>query len=158
RPGPVLVDVPMGLRLPAAIGASIANPDAIVVDNDGDGSFIMNVQELATIRVENLPVKILLLNNQHPWHANRAHTYLGDPAKKKEIFPNMLQFAAACGIPAARVTKKENLRQAIQTMVDTPGLYLLGVICPHQEHVLPMIPSGGTFNDVITEGDGRTKY
>ena len=158
----------MGFGLPAAIGASVANPDAIVVDIDGDGSFIMNVQELATIRVENLPVKVLLLNNQHlgmvmQWEdrfykANRAHTFLGDPAQEDEIFPNMLLFAAACGIPAARVTKKADLREAIQTMLDTPGPYLLDVICPHQEHVLPMIPSGGTFNDVITEGDGRIKY
>ncbi|KAG2247720.1 hypothetical protein Bca52824_087348 [Brassica carinata] len=111
----------MGFGLPAAIGASVANPDAIVVDIDGDGSFIMNVQELATIRVENLPVKILLLNNQHlgmvmQWEdrfykANRAHTYLGDPARENEIFPNMLQFAGACGIPAARVTKKEELEK-----------------------------------------------
>nr|DAD39587.1 TPA_asm: hypothetical protein HUJ06_013910 [Nelumbo nucifera] len=55
----------MGFGLPAAIGASVARPDAIIVDIDGDGSFIMNVQELATIRVENLPIKMLLLNNQH---------------------------------------------------------------------------------------------
>ncbi|ESQ45691.1 hypothetical protein EUTSA_v10011030mg [Eutrema salsugineum] len=158
----------MGFGLPAAIGASVANPDAIVVDIDGDGSFIMNVQELATARVENLPVKVLLLNNQHLgmvmqcedrfYKANRAHSYLGDPANENEIFPNMLKFAEACGVPAARVTRKEHLREAIQTMLDTPGPYLLDVICPHQEHVLPMIPSGGTFNDVITEGDGRTKY
>ncbi|PON77293.1 Acetolactate synthase, large subunit, biosynthetic [Parasponia andersonii] len=158
----------MGFGLPAAIGAAVANPDSIVVDIDGDGSFIMNVQELATIRVENLPVKILLLNNQHlgmvvQWEdrfykANRAHTYLGDPSRESEIFPNMLKFADACGIPAARVSKKEELRGAIQKMLDTPGPYLLDVIVPHQEHVLPMIPSGGAFKDVITEGDGRIKY
>ncbi|KAE8718332.1 Acetolactate synthase 1 [Hibiscus syriacus] len=158
----------MGFGLPAAIGAAVANPDAVVVDIDGDGSFIMNVQELATIRVENLPVKILLLNNQHlgmvvQWEdrfykANRAHTYLGDPSNESEIFPNMLKFAEACGIPAARVTKKEDLKAAIQKMLDTPGPYLLDVIVPHQEHVLPMIPSGGAFKDVITEGDGRTQY
>ncbi|KAK7282046.1 hypothetical protein RIF29_10543 [Crotalaria pallida] len=156
----------MGFGLPAAIGAAVANPDAIVVDIDGDGSFIMNVQELATIRVENLPIKILLLNNQHlgmvvQWEdrfykSNRGHTYLGDPANETEIFPNMLKFADACGIPAARVTKKEAVRDAIQKMLDTPGPYLLDVIVPHQEHVLPMIPSNGTFNDVITEGDGRS--
>ncbi|XP_010545950.1 PREDICTED: acetolactate synthase 1, chloroplastic-like [Tarenaya hassleriana] len=158
----------MGFGLPAAIGAAVANPEAIVVDIDGDGSFIMNVQELATIRVENLPVKVLLLNNQHlgmvvQWEdrfykANRAHTYLGNPAKETEIFPDMLKFAEACEIPAARVYRKEELRGAIQTMLDTPGPYLLDVIVPHQEHVLPMIPSGGAFKDVITEGDGRTKY
>ncbi|PON95777.1 Phosphonopyruvate decarboxylase [Trema orientale] len=158
----------MGFGLPAAMGAAVANPDSIIVDIDGDGSFMMNVQELATIRVENLPVKILLLNNQHlgmavQWEdrfykANRAHSYLGDPLIESKVFPNMLKFADACGIPAARVTKKEEVRGAIQKMLDTPGPYLLDVIIPHQEHVLPMIPVGGTFKDVITEGDGRIKY
>ncbi|KAL6517982.1 Agglutinin-like protein 1 precursor [Orobanche minor] len=158
----------MGFGLPAAIGASVARPDAIVVDIDGDGSFIMNVQELATIRVENLPVKIMLLNNQHlgmvvQWEdrfykSNRAHTYLGNPRKESDIFPNMLKFAEACDVPAARVTKKEEVREAIKKMLDTPGPYLLDVIVPHQEHVLPMIPSGGAFKDVITESDGRNKY
>ncbi|GLU12704.1 hypothetical protein SLE2022_293660 [Rubroshorea leprosula] len=158
----------MGFGLPAAIGAAVANPGALVVDIDGDGSFIMNVQELATIRVENLPIKIMLLNNQHlgmvvQWEdrfykANRAHTFLGDPSKESEIFPNMLTFAEACGIPAARVTRKDNLKAAVQKMLNTPGPYLLDVIVPHQEHVLPMIPSGGAFKDVIIEGDGRTKY
>ncbi|XP_059639163.1 acetolactate synthase 3, chloroplastic-like [Cornus florida] len=158
----------MGFGLPAAIGAAVARPDAVVVDIDGDGSFIMNVQELATIRVENLPVKIMMLNNQHlgmvvQWEdrfykANRAHTYLGNPSKESEIFPNMLKFAEACDIPAARVTKKGDLRAAIQKMLDTPGPYLLDVVVPHQEHVLPMIPSGGAFQDVITEGDGRSTY
>lgn len=158
----------MGFGLPAAVGAAVARPDAVVVDIDGDGSFIMNVQELATIRVENLPIKIMLLNNQHlgmvvQWEdrfykSNRAHTYLGNPSKESEIFPDMLKFAEACNIPAARVTKKEDLRAAIQKMLDTPGPYLLDVIVPHQEHVLPMIPSNGAFKDVITDGDGRTVY
>ncbi|GMI64413.1 ACETOLACTATE SYNTHASE, TRIAZOLOPYRIMIDINE RESISTANT 5, IMIDAZOLE RESISTANT 1 [Hibiscus trionum] len=158
----------MGFGLPAAIGAAVANPGAVVVDIDGDGSFMMNVQELATISVENLPIKILLLNNQHlgmvvQWEdrfykANRAHTYLGNPSSESEIFPNMLKFAEGCGIPAARVTKKEHLRAAIQKMLETPGPYLLDVVVPHQQHVLPMIPSGGAFKDVITEGDGRTKF
>ncbi|XP_030476676.2 acetolactate synthase 2, chloroplastic-like [Syzygium oleosum] len=158
----------MGFGLPAAVGAAVAKPDAVVVDIDGDGSFIMNVQELATVRVENLPIKIMLLNNQHlgmvvQWEdrfykANRAHTYLGNPSRESDIFPNMLKFAEACGIPASRVTKKADLRAAVQKMLDTPGPYLLDVIVPHQEHVLPMIPSGGSFKDVITEGDGRSAY
>ncbi|GJV92638.1 acetolactate synthase 2, chloroplastic [Tanacetum coccineum] len=145
----------MGFGLPAAIGTSVARPAATVVDIDGDGSFMMNVQGLATIRVENLRVKIMKLNNQHlgmvvQWadqfyKANRAHTYSGDPSKEAEIFPNMLGFADACGIPGARVTNKEDFRAAIQTMLDTPGPYLLDVIVPHQEHVLPMIPARGGF-------------
>ncbi|GAU20433.1 hypothetical protein TSUD_12520 [Trifolium subterraneum] len=133
----------MGFGLPAAIGAVVPNPNAIVVDIDGDDIFMMNVQELATWE-------------DRFYKANRAHTYLGDPSREEEIFPNMLGFADACGIPAARVTKKEELRKAIQKMLDTPGPYLLDVIVPHQEHVLPMIPSNGSFKDVITEGDGRS--
>ncbi|ERN09835.1 acetolactate synthase 3, chloroplastic [Amborella trichopoda] len=158
----------MGFGLPAAIGAAVGNPDSIVVDIDGDGSFMMNVQELATIRVENLPVKMMVLNNQHlgmvvQWEdrfykANRAHTYLGDPSRESEIFPNLLKFAEACDIPAARVTKLNELKAAISKMLETPGPYLLDVVVPHQEHVLPMIPSGGAFKDIITEGDGRTSY
>ncbi|KAK6928547.1 Thiamine pyrophosphate enzyme, N-terminal TPP-binding domain [Dillenia turbinata] len=152
----------MGFGLPAAIGAAVAKPEAIVVDIDGDGSFMMNVQELATVRVENLPIKIMVLNNQHlgmvvQWEdrfykANRAHTYLGNPSKEGEIFPDMLKFAEACEIPAARVTRKSDLRDAMKKMLETSGPYLLDVIVPHQEHVLPMIPSGGAFADAITEG------
>ncbi|XP_038695864.1 acetolactate synthase, chloroplastic-like [Tripterygium wilfordii] len=149
----------MGYGLPAAIGAAVANPDAVVVDIDGDGSFMMNLQELATIRVENLPVKMMILNNQHlgmivQWEdlfskANKSRSYLGNPLKQDEIFPNMLKFAEACEIPGARVTKKSELRDAIKTMLDTPGPYLLDVVVPHQEHVLPFVPSGGTLKDAI---------
>ena len=77
----------MGFGLPAAMGAQAAFPDALVVDVDGDGSFVMNIQELATLYCENLPVKMIVLNNQHlgmvvQWEdrfhgGNRAHTYLG---------------------------------------------------------------------------------
>ncbi|KAK1427726.1 hypothetical protein QVD17_16420 [Tagetes erecta] len=157
----------MGFGLPAAIGAAVARTDAVVVDIDGDGSFMMNVQELATVRAEDLPVKIMVLNNQYlgmvvQWEdryykANRAASFLGNPRKESEIFPNMLKFAEACDIPAARVSKKGDVEGAIRKMLDTPGPYLLDVIIPHQEHVLPMIPPGGGFKDIITEGDGRTK-
>lgn len=134
----------MGFGLPTAIGTAVTNPDTYIVDIDGDGSCIMNVQVLATIRVENPPIKILLLNNQHlrmvvQWEdrfhkANRAHTYVGDPSRESEIIPDMLKFAGVCGIPAALVTRKDNLRAAIK-MLDTPGPYLLDVIVPHQGHV-----------------------
>ncbi|XP_068665425.1 acetolactate synthase 3, chloroplastic-like [Aristolochia californica] len=151
----------MGFGLPAAIGAAVAAPGTTVVDIDGDGSFLMNVQELATVRVENLPVKIMVLNNQHlgmvvQWEdrfykSNRGHTYLGNPENESKIFPNLLKFAEACDIPAARITRMSEVRDAIRTMLETPGPYLLDVIVPHQEHVLPMVPSGGSFKDIIIE-------
>ncbi|CAI0548110.1 unnamed protein product [Linum tenue] len=81
----------------------------------------------------------MLLNNQHlgmvlQWEdrfykANRAHTFLGDPSREAEIFPNMLKFAEACGVPTARVTRIADLRVAIQKMLDPPGPYLLDVLC-----------------------------
>lgn len=158
----------MGFGLPSALGAAVASPESIVVDIDGDGSFMMNIQELATISVERLPVKIMVLNNQHlgmvvQWEdrfykGNRAHTYLGDPMDEEAIFPDFCKMAEGCKVPSSRVIKRSDLREAIQKMIHTEGPYLLDVIVPHQEHVLPMIPSGGSFNDIITEGDGRVKY
>lgn len=90
----------LGFRLPAAIGDVVANLGDIVVDSDGDGSFIMNVQELATIKAENLHVKVLLINNQYLgmimeleeryFKANIADSYLGDPLRKSPIgFPQL---------------------------------------------------------------------
>ena len=77
----------MGFGLPAAVGAKAAHPDSLVIDIDGDGSLLMNIQEMATCYCEKLPVKVMLLNNMHlgmvvQWEdrfhaANRAHTYLG---------------------------------------------------------------------------------
>ncbi|KAL6321852.1 hypothetical protein AAG906_035553 [Vitis piasezkii] len=149
----------MGFGLPAAMGAALAKPNAIVVDIDGDGSFMMNIQELATIRVENLPVKIMLLNNQHLGmvyqyeyeygDGDSLHSYMGNPSNQAQVFPDMLMFAEACNITAARVTKKAQLREAIEKMLKTPGPYLLDVMVPHQAQVLQLIPDGGTFKDAI---------
>ena len=163
----------MGFGLPAAIGAAAARPDATVVDIDGDGSFVMNIQELATLHAENLPVKMFILNNQHlgmvvQWEdrfygANRGHTYLGSPdveyhetKDEADIFPDFVKICEGFRVPAERVVRKEDLGPAIQRMLDHDGPYLLDVMFPHQEHVLPMVPGGGTFKDTITTGDVRT--
>ena len=150
----------MGFGLPAAIGAALARPDAMVVDVDGDGSFVMNVQELATLYTEKIPVKTMILNNQHlgmvvQWEdilyeSNRAHTFIGDP-EKGEIHPNFVQIAEGFKIPGERVVYEKDLRPALERMIQSPGPYLLDVIVPHQEHVLPMIPSGKSFSDIIIE-------
>lgn len=163
----------MGFGLPSALGAAAANPEAVVLDIDGDGSFLMNLQELATCAIEKLAVKTVILNNQHlgmvvQWEdrfykANRAHTYLGMPGSDyaesgdtSHIYPDFVTIASGFGVPAARVTRVSQLREAIATMLATPGPYLLDVMVPHQEHVLPMIPGGGSFKDTIENGDGRS--
>lgn len=158
----------MGFGLPSALGAAATEPHLPVVDIDGDGSFIMNVQELATLTAERIPVKMMILNNQHlgmvvQWEdrfykANRAHTFLGDPSNEAEIFPDFVKFAEACKVPGERVIAKADLKPALQRMLAAEGPYLLDIIVPHLEHVLPMIPGGRTFKDIITEGDGRITY
>ena len=150
----------MGFGLPAAIGAALGRPGELVVDIDGDGSFCMNVQELATLYFEQVPVKIMILNNQHlgmvvQWEdrfyeSNRGHTFIGDPAGEG-IFPDFVQVAKGFRIPAERVEHKADLSAAMDRMLQTPGPYLIDVVVPYQEHVLPMIPSGRTFADIITE-------
>lgn len=151
----------MGFGLPAALGAQLAFPDKLVVDIDGDGSFAMNVQELATLYVEKLPVKTIILNNQHlgmvvQWEdrfyeSNRGHTFIGDPEGKEAVYPDYVTVAEGFRVKAERVASKKELPAAIKRMIEHDGPYLLDVTVPNQEHVLPMIPSGMTFADIITE-------
>ncbi len=162
----------MGFGLPAAMGAQAANPGKLVIDIDGDGSFQMNIQELATLKCEKLPVKVFLLNNQHlgmvmQWedrfHAkNRAHTYLGPidhpeatgkgtAAILDETYPNFVKIAEGYGIQARQVRSKREFPAALAEMLAAPGPYVLDILCPYQEHVLPMIPGGHTVKDIIFE-------
>ncbi|HEY5753417.1 MAG TPA: biosynthetic-type acetolactate synthase large subunit [Chthoniobacterales bacterium] len=152
----------MGFGFPAAIGAKVACPDKQVVDIDGDGSFLMNVQELAMAHVEQIPAKVIILNNQYlgmvvQWEdrfykSNRGHTFLGDPRNLNEIYPDYVAICAGFGVKCERVLRKEDLRGAMQRMLDSTECYVLDVMVPYTEHVLPMIPAGGTYKDVITEG------
>jgi acetolactate synthase-1/2/3 large subunit len=162
----------MGFGLPAAAGAQAAHPDRLVIDIDGDGSLLMNIQEMATCYCEKLPVKVMLLNNQHlgmvvQWEdrfhaANRAHTYLGpidDPEAigqgngitPDERYPDFVTIARGFHWNGRRVWRKAELTEALQEMIDSIGPYLLDVQVPYQEHVLPMIPSGMTVRDLIKE-------
>jgi acetolactate synthase-1/2/3 large subunit len=170
----------MGFGLPSALGAAAALDEPHrdtkpVVDIDGDGSFLMNIQELATVAIDKLPTKMFILNNQHlgmvvQWEdrfykANRAHTYLGRreaefhvTQEETDIYPDFVTIARGFGVPSKRVRHPSELRAAIREMLDTPGPFLLDVMVPHIQHVLPMIPGGGSFKDIITKGDGSDVY
>jgi acetolactate synthase-1/2/3 large subunit len=162
----------MGFGLPAAMGVQAAHPDALVIDIDGDGSFQMNIQEMATCYCEKLPVKVLLLDNQHlgmvvQWEdrfhdSNRAHTYLGpiDHAEAcgrgnepyvAERYPDFVSIAKGYGWDAATISDKADLTLALEEMIASEGPYLLNVQVPYVEHVLPMIPGGRTVDDMIME-------
>src|SRR5215468_2220603 len=149
----------MGYGYPAALGAKVACPDRQVVDIDGDGSFLMNVQELATAHIEHIAAKAIILNKQHlgmvvQWEdkffqGNRGHTYLGDPDNRQQIYPDYIAMSKSFNVPCERVTYRKDLRGAIQRMLDSNEPYVLDVIVPYTEHVLPFIPAGRTVADMI---------
>ncbi len=160
----------MGFGLPAAMGAKIGCPDDIVIDIDGDGSILMNIQEFATCTCENIPVKVLLLNNQHlgmvvQWEdrffkGNRAHTYLGpvgnpeasgqgDGISPDARYPDFVAIAQGFGWQAETISEKKDLESALTRLLDSDGPALLDVQVPYQEQVLPMIPSGMSVRELI---------
>jgi acetolactate synthase-1/2/3 large subunit len=155
----------MGFGYPAALGAKVACPDKQVIDIDGDGSFVMNVQELATAKIENIAAKAMILNNQHlgmvvQWEDRfygsvRGNTILGDetnvgsPENLAGLYPDFVKIADGFGVKGRRVHLKSELRAAIQEMLDHDGPFVLDVIVPYTEHVLPMIPAGRTVKDML---------
>jgi acetolactate synthase-1/2/3 large subunit len=149
----------MGFGYPAALGIKVAHPDKQVIDIDGDGSFLMNIQELATAHVEKIAAKAIILNNQHlgmvvQWEdkfyaGNRGHTYLGDPDLRSEIYPDYVRVCNSFNVKCERVMFKKDLRPAIQRMLDANEPYVLDVIVPYTTHVLPFIPANRTVADMI---------
>jgi acetolactate synthase-1/2/3 large subunit len=149
----------MGYGFPAALGVKVAHPDKQVIDIDGDGSFLMNIQELATAHVEKIAAKAIILNNQHlgmvvQWedkfyHGNRGHTYLGDPKERASIYPDYVAVCNSFGVKCERVMYKRDLRAAIQRMLDANEPYVLDVITPYTTHVIPFIPASRTVADMI---------
>ena len=159
----------MGYGYPSAIGAKVARPDKEVIDIDGDGSFVMNIQELACAKVEGIAAKALVLNNLHlgmvvQWEdrfykGNRGHTFLGlFQDEKREvpdtntIYPDFQKICEGFGIPSKRVIHKKDLAAAMEWFLAQKTACLLEVMVPYTEHVLPMIPAGATYKDTIYKG------
>jgi acetolactate synthase-1/2/3 large subunit len=155
----------MGFGYPAALGAKVACPDKQVIDIDGDGSFMMNVQELATAKIEKIAAKAMILNNQHlgmvvQWEDRfygsvRGNTILGDetnvgsPDNLGGLYPDFVKIAEGFGVKGRRVHLKSELKAAIKEMLDHDGPFVLDVIVPYTEHVLPMIPAGKSVKEML---------
>jgi acetolactate synthase-1/2/3 large subunit len=137
----------------------VAFPDRQVVDIDGDGSFLMNIQELATAHIEKIAAKAIILNNQHlgmvmQWEdrfyaGNRGNTFLGDPDNRKLIYPDYTAVCNSFNVKCERVMYQKDLRAAMQRMLDANEPYVLDIIVPYTEHVLPFIPANRTVADMI---------
>ena len=150
----------MGFGLPAAMGAKIACPDKLVINIDGDGSFQMNIQELGTIHNEDIDVKMIILNNQHlgmvaQWEDRFYGSCRGNTELKSNYvqrpYPDFVTIAKGYMIPGREVYEEKDLVPALKEMLETKGPFLLDIHTGYEEHVLPMIPPGKSYKNIITE-------
>ncbi|MFW6238255.1 MAG: biosynthetic-type acetolactate synthase large subunit [Halanaerobiales bacterium] len=166
----------MGYGFPAAIGVKVGNPDETVICIAGDGSFQMNIQELATVAKNDIPVKVVILNNQYLGMVRQWQELFFDKRysatclrKQKDCPPNcsspgedcpvltpdFVKVAEGYGVAAKRVTEAEDIRPALKEALDHPGPYILDFIIEEEFNVYPMVPAGGSLNDMLLEGDSN---
>jgi acetolactate synthase-1/2/3 large subunit len=143
----------MGFGIPAGMGAKVGDPSREVWVFVGDGCFQMTVQELITIAQEKIPVKIALMNNN----------YLGMVRQWQELFfdgnyssvhlenPDFIKIAQGCGITAEKVTKREDIKGAIERARKFNGPYVIEFVCEKEENVFPMIPAGASVSEIRLE-------
>lgn len=143
----------MGFGIPAGMGAKVGQPEKEVWSIVGDGCFQMTLQELITIAQEQIPLKIAILNNN----------YLGMVRQWQELFfegryshvylknPDFVKITQGCGISAEKVTKREELKTAIDRAREQKGPYLIEFVCEKEENVFPMIPAGAAVSEIRLE-------
>ena len=142
----------MGYGLPAAVGAQVAHPDALVIDIAGEASILMNIQELSTIAQYRLPVKAYIINNQwmgmvRQWQElNHGSRY---SESYTEALPDFVALAQSFGAHGLRVSHPDHLDDAIDEMIDHPGAVLVDVCVTRDENCFPMIPSGQPHNEML---------
>lgn len=146
----------MGYGLPAALGAQLSLPDKTVVLFTGDGSIMMNCQELATVADLGLPIKIIVLNNQvlgmvNQWQRMFYGRRYSHSTTKGHT--DLVKLAEAMGVAGLRVTEPEQLVSALEQALRIPGPVLVEIMIPSDEDVLPMVPPGGRLDQMILGGE-----
>lgn len=144
----------MGFGLPAAIGAKLARPQDTVITVTGDGSFMMNVQELATIKRFRLPVKIVVIDNQRLGMVKQwQQLFFNERYSETDLSdnPDFVALAAAFAIPGHCITRKDEVADALEAMFTWPGPYLLHVCIDDKDNVWPLVPPGAANEEMITE-------
>jgi acetolactate synthase-1/2/3 large subunit len=147
----------MGYGLPAAAGAQVAHPGAISVCISGDASIMMNIQELASIRQYNLPVKLCILNNGYMGMVRQWQELFHGERYSQSYFdtvPDFVKLAEAFGIKGLRASKKDEVDGVLAEMLAHPGPVVLDMVVEKQENVYPMIPAGANHNE-IEMGPGK---
>ena len=142
----------MGFGLPAAVGAQVARPNDTVICISGDGSFMMNVQELGTVKRKQLPLKIVLLDNQRLGMVRQWQQLFFNERYSETTLtdnPDFLVLASAFGIPGQHITRKDQVEAALDTMLSCEGPYLLHVSIDELENVWPLVPPGASNAEML---------
>ena len=142
----------MGFGFPAAIGAQIANPNALVIDIAGDGSILMNIQEMSTAVQHKLPVKIFIINNEYmgmvrQWqellHGGRySESYM-------DSLPDFVKLAESFNAKGLRATKSDEVDKVIKEMIQFEGPVIADIMVDKEENCFPMIQSGSAHNEMV---------
>ena len=146
----------MGYGLPAAIGAQLGNPDALVIDIAGEASIQMNIQELGTASQYRLPVKVFILNNEYMGMVRQWQelTYESRYSNSySDSLPDFVRLAEAYGWKGIRISAEDELDAGIQAMIDHDGPAIVDCRVSQKANCYPMIPSGAAHTDMILQGD-----
>ena len=146
----------MGYGLPAAVGAQVAHPDALVIDIAGEASTLMNIQELGTIAQYRLPVKIFILNNQYMGMVRQWQELLHGSRYSQsysEALPDFVKLAEAFQATGMRATCVGELDDVIRRMLDHDGPVIADICVAENENCYPMIPSGAAHNQMLLGPD-----
>ncbi len=140
----------MGFGLPAAVGACVGKPGSQVITFIGDGGFQMTIQELGTILQYNIPVKIVILNNDFLGMVRQWQDMFFDKryAMTELVNPDFIKIGEAFSIPSRKVVKREDLETAVRAMLDSKGPYLLDVTVEKEANVFPMVTPGASVAEV----------
>ncbi len=144
----------MGFGFPAAMGAKFARPNDIVICVAGDGSFQMNMQELATAVENNMDLKIVIINNQHHGMVRQWQTLFFNSnysASHFDVMPDFVKLAEAFGAKGLRAERPDELESTLREGIFSEGVVLMDVVVDCEEMVYPMIAPGGAMNEMILE-------
>lgn len=144
----------MGFGLPAAIGAALANPDRKVLCFSGDGSLMMNIQEMATASENQLDVKIILMNNEALGLVHQQQSLFYKQGVFAATYPgkiNFMQIAAGFGLETCDLNNEVDPQAALQEIINRPGPALIHVRIDAEEKVYPMVPPGAANTEMVGE-------
>jgi acetolactate synthase-1/2/3 large subunit len=161
----------MGYGFPAALGAQVAWPDKLVIDIAGDGSIQMNIQEMATAVLYDLPVKIIILNNHslgmvRQWQSIFYDRRFSQTCLRRNkqcppdcqqangdcsaaYVPNFVKLAEAYGAHGFRIDHKDQVADVLQTAITTPGPVIVEISIDREENVYPMVPTGAPIHQML---------